>query len=317
MKLLHPLMTPSRMFPFTVPLTAANHQTAQKFYQQHSNPQKARQVYLNTLSVLAVNFYLTCLGIKTDLEHSQSWNLALQVLVDSADLWVSDRGRLECRAVLPDAKVCVIPAQVWSDRMAYLVVQLNADLTEATLLGFVRRVATEDLPIEKLQPIDRFPEYLNSLATIAPVTVLSQWLHNQIVAGWQTVDTLLAGQEQPALSFRTSTGFESIEQATSGIKRGRFLAVGRPKVQVLFLLEITPRTALEYQISIELTPTGEAAYLPRSLHLSVIDEAGETVLQAQNSNSEGLEFQFAGELGERFSVKVSLQEDSLVETFEI
>lgn len=312
----------AHMFPFTIPLTAANHQTAEKFYQQHSNPQKARQVYLNTLSVLAVNFYLTCLGIKTSFEHSQSWNPALQVLVDTADLWVNDVGRLECRPVLPDAKVCVIPAQVWSDRIAYIAVQLNADLTEAALLGFVNSVATESLPIEKLQPIDQFPDYLSGLSApkdkaIAPVTVLGHWLQNQIAAGWQTLESLVNWQKQPVFSFRASTISESPDQATSGVKRGRFLTLGTPKIQVLFLIEITPRTDSEYQIKLELYPTGAETYLPRSLHLSVMDEAGKTVLQAENSNSEGLEFQFAGEPGEQFSVKISLQQDHLIEAFEI
>lgn len=326
MRLLYPIMNfLSNMSPFTVPLTAANHQIAEEFYRQHSNPHKARQVYLNTLSVLAVNFYLTCLGIQTNFEQSQSWNPALQVLLDSADLWVYDLGRLECRAILPDAKVCVIPPQVWSDRIAYVVIQLNSDLTEAALLGFVSSVETEALLIETLQPIEHFPDYLNDYlnSVSAPrgeavaITVLNHWLKNQISAGWQTLETLLNWQEQPTFSFRAPVAFDSLSQATSGIKRGRFLTLGTPQTQVLFLAEITPRTASEYQIKIELYPAGVEAYLPRSLHLSVLDESEKAVLQAENSNSEGLEFQFTGEPGERFSVRISLQEDNIIEAFEI
>lgn len=308
------------MFPFIVPLTAPNHQIAEKFYQQHSDPQRAKQIYLNTLSVLAVNFYLTCLGIKTNLERSQSWDPALQVLVDTADLWVDDLGSLECRVVLPEAKACTIPPQVWSDRIGYIVVQLNPDLTEASLLGFVQSVEVESLPLEQLQPLDQFPEYLHNLVAIAPtvttptVTKLSQWVHNQVTAGWQMLETLLEWQKQPTLSFRTPTT-QSSEQAS--VVRGRVLVIGTPAVQVLFLIEITPRTDSEYQIKLELYPAGVDTYLPRSLQLSLLDEAGKSVLQAENTNSEGLEFQFAGEIGERFSVKISLQEDNLIETFEI
>lgn len=319
------------MFPFTVPLTATNHQIAEKFYQQHSAPQKAKQIYLNTLSVLAVNFYLSCLGIKTTLERSQSWDPALQVLVDTADLWVDDLGYLECRAVLPAAKACTIPPPVWTDRIGYIIVQLSEDLTEASLLGFVQSVEVESLPLDQLQPLDLFPEYLNSLAAIAtqlpkgvitPATTtpavikLNQWLHNQVTEGWQTLEALLEWQGQPTLSFRTPTT-RLPEEASFCVTRGRVLAIGTPKVQVLFLIEITPRTALEYQIKLELYPVGADAYLPKLLHLSVMDEAGKTVLQAENSNSEGLEFQFAGEIGERFSVSIRLQEDNLIETFEI
>jgi hypothetical protein len=85
----------------------------------------------------------------------------------------------------------------------------------------------------------------------------------------------------------------------------------------VFLIEITSRTTSEYQIKIELYPAGAEIYLPRSLHVSVMDEVGKTVLQAENSNSEGLEFQFAAEPGERFSVKIGLQEDNIIEAFEV
>ncbi|MBD3884234.1 DUF1822 family protein [Phormidium tenue FACHB-886] len=308
--------------PFTVPLTTANHQVAERFYQQHLDLQKARQIYLNTLSVQAVKFYLTCLGIQTSLEQSHSWDLALQVLVDTADLWVNDLGHLECRAVLPDTDVCFVPPQVWRERIGYIVVQLNADLTEAALLGFVSNVETESLPLDRLQPIDRLPEYLSCLAAAQPVSarpaVLSRWLQNIAESGWQTLEALMEPQGQLALSFRTPTTFQPFDCSIAGAKYGKFLALGdAPEVQVLFLMEILPKTAAEYQIKMELYPTGKEVYLPRSLYLSVIDEAGKTVLQAESSNSEGLEFQFTGEAGERFSIKISLQEHHIIEMFEI
>ncbi|MBD1869009.1 DUF1822 family protein [Cyanobacteria bacterium FACHB-471] len=310
------------MFSFTIPLTAANHQAAKRFYQQHSNPEKARQIYLNTLSVQAVNFYLTCLGIKTDLEQSHSWNPTLQILVDTADLWVHNLGHLECRAVLPNADVCVVPPQVWSERIGYVAVQFNADLTEATLLGFTSAVEVEDLPLEELQPIDQLPEYLSRLAAVQPVsqaasTVLSQWLQNIVESSWQALEMLAELQEQPVLSFRTPAT-QPFDCSTVGARYGKFLSLGdAPEAQVLFLMEILPKTAAEYQIKMELYPVGKEIYLPRSLHVSIIDEAGKTILQAEGNNSEGLEFQFTGELGERFSVEVSLQEHHIIETFEI
>ena len=339
------------MFSFTVPITVFNHRVAEKFYQQHSDLRKAKQVYLNTLSVQAVNFYLMCLGIKTNLEQSQSWNTVLQALVDTADLWVDGLGHLECRPILSDVKTCFVPAQVWSDspgnssatRIGYVVVQLNSELTEATLLGFVPKVETEHLLLEQLQSLDQLPEYLNHLATISAelvstqsistqslstqsastqsaFTVLSQWLHHAIETTWQPIEMLLEDlQIQPALSFRSPiTALHLSEQPSTGVKRGKFLVLENTlETRVLFLIEIIPETAFEYHIKMELYPAGEEVYLPRSLHVSVLDESGKTVLQAENSNSEGLEFQFSGEIGEQFSVKVSLNECNIVEAFEI
>ncbi|WP_414582277.1 DUF1822 family protein [Scytonema sp. PCC 10023] len=80
---------------FTVTLTLSAHSKAKQFARHQSNPQKAKQVYNNTLAVSAVNFYLQCLGFETDLEKSDSWNPAMQSLMDVADLEVKALGKLE------------------------------------------------------------------------------------------------------------------------------------------------------------------------------------------------------------------------------
>ena len=122
---------------FTVPLALEAHSRAEQFRRYQSNPDKAKQVYLNTLAVYAVNMYLQCRGFETDLETSDSWNPAMQMLLDTADLVVKNRGRLECRPVLPNAEVVCTPAEVWSERIGYVAVRLSESLREATLLGFV------------------------------------------------------------------------------------------------------------------------------------------------------------------------------------
>lgn len=310
--------------PMTIPLTVVHHRTAEAFSQQHSDAQKAIQVYLNTLSVQAVHDYLAWLDIPTRLEDSQSWNPALQVLIDAADLWVEHSGRLECRPMLIDADICRVPPQVWSTepsiehRIGYVVVRLNSELTEAELLGFVPQVETEWLSLEKLQSIDDLPNYLYQLTAASSqmsLTRLSDWFHTVTDTSWKTLELLLEDW-QPAFSFRTPQVL-SVEPSDSGIKRGKLLAFPDcAEAQVLLLLEVTP-VGTEYQIKLELCPIGKEVYLPRSLHLSVHDAAGDTVLQAESRESEGLEFQFSGELGERFSVKVSFQGCDWIEEFEI
>jgi hypothetical protein len=47
----------------------------------------------------------------------------------------------------------------------------------------------------------------------------------------------------------------------------------------------------------------------------VLDEQGKSVLQAEAGNSESIEFQFSGEPGESFSVKVALGDFSITEEF--
>ncbi|NJR64542.1 MAG: DUF1822 family protein [Leptolyngbyaceae cyanobacterium CRU_2_3] len=337
---------------FTVPLTTDAHRCAQAFYQHHAQPQKAKQIYLNTLSVHAVYIYLSCLGIETDWQQSQSWNPTLQVLADTADLWVNQRGRLECRPVLPEMQDCSIPVEVWADRIGYMMVQLNAELTEATLLGFVPTVESETVLLKDLHSLSEFPQFLSQV-TLSPVQpspaesgaippvpiVLRQWLTQWIDIGWQTLESIQQSlqvdpeqvdpeQVDPefAYSFRQAPShtIDTSESAVNGIKQGKILSLQNiPEGRLLLLVGIVPSVNLsefqipEFQITVELLPTRGQRYLPRSLQLITLDATGQVVLQADGSNSEGLEFQFSGAAGERFTLQICWQDIQIEEVFEI
>ena len=60
-----------------------------------------------------------------------------------------------------------------------------------------------------------------------------------------------------------------------------------------------------------------SSHLPQMITLAVLDETGKAVLQAEGGNSEGVEFQFSGEPGERFSVRVTTQDRSIIEEFQL
>ncbi|MDJ0708689.1 MAG: DUF1822 family protein [Leptolyngbyaceae cyanobacterium MO_188.B28] len=312
---------------FRTPLTAAFHQTAQGFYRRHTDPKKRKQIYLNTLSVQAAQFFLTCLGIETNLENSESWNPILQVLADSSDLWVDDLGRLECRPVLPEQAAWEIPSEVRADRIGYLFIQVDAELTEATLLGFLPKVDTKTVTLEQLQPLDDFPSYLEELRdrerAQSPARIrLQQWLDQVIDASWTALDTLIAERREQnlAFSFRGPLArIDLIEPDSAGAKQGKFLTLGKEeKEQILFIVGIAPVSdGAEFNITVELYPAGNESYLPPALHLMVMDEANIPVLQAEGRQSEGLEFQFRGEAGECFSVQISLNQQTLTEQFEI
>lgn len=154
---------PLESFDFTVPLGVEAHLLAERFRRHQSNPQKGKQVYVNTLAVYAVNFYLRCMGIETNWEASDSYDPMMQSFMDVADLEVPHLGRLECRPVLPGTQVIEIPPEVCCDRIAYVVVQMTESLKEATLLGFTETAATETLGLEQLRSLAEFPPYLHQL----------------------------------------------------------------------------------------------------------------------------------------------------------
>ncbi|MEM7714486.1 MAG: DUF1822 family protein [Cyanobacteria bacterium P01_A01_bin.68] len=159
-------------FTFTVSLTSKAHQLAEQFSSYHSNLQKSEQVYHNTLAIYAVNHYLQCLGFTTDYQASNSYDVIMQSFLDIADLEVIDRGKLECRVVLPNADFVYIPQEVWTGRIGYIAVQLDGSLKTGTLLGFTEKVATEKLPLNQLRPLEEFPQYLQQ---VTPPIDLNEW----------------------------------------------------------------------------------------------------------------------------------------------
>lgn len=310
---------------FSIPITSDFHQIAQQFYQHHSDAQKAKQVYLNTLSVQAAKFYLTCLGIDTNLEKSDCWDPVVQVLSNAADLWITDLGRLECCGVLPDQIHFKISEEAQEDRIGYLFVQFNEALTEATLLGFLTQLQPSVVTLQMLQPMDSFPGYLTHATPggVTPMpfpTKLQHWLDDIADEGWTRLSQILDDwqTQMPAFSFRTSlVNRELIEPETTGVKQGKFLIFSHvAETQVLLLVGITPvQKEQTFDITVELYPAGQQTYLPPSLKLVVMDEGQMPVLQAEGRQSKGLEFQFSAEAGETFTVQISLNQALITELF--
>lgn len=306
-----------------VPLTLKGHHTAQLFYQQHSDPQKAKQVYLNTLAIEAVHSYLGWLGITTDLQASDSWNPAIQALADVADLEIPGQGKLECRPVLPGATVCDVPPEVWADRIGYVAVRLEADLKTAVLLGFVPSVDTEEVPLSQFQSIATLLDHLKPQLQPEPMKAwvnLGGWIQGMMTSGWQTVEELF--EPQPTLSFR------SLELSTDlgppGLTtRGKLLELvprSGPDLdnhQVILLVGLMPNESSQVDIWVKLCPTNRYPYLPEDLEIRVLDQQGMPVMQAQSRQTDMIQLKFQATAGERFGLEITLNDINLVETFVI
>jgi hypothetical protein len=303
------LPTEIESWTFTVPLALEAHARAEQFRRYQSNARQAKQVYLNTLAVYATNIYLQCRGFETDLEQSASWDSIVQMLMemDVADLPVKNRGKLECRPILPDAEVMYVPEEVWDDRIGYVAVQLNESLREATVLGFVDRVRRLNVPLHRLRSLSQLPEYLNRLQP-RPLVNLSQWLEGAFEAGWQAIESLL-DTRLPALAY----SFRN----TVDIRRCKLIEL-TPSQSVLAIVALTQASDREIEISVEVLPPPGQTYLPPNLQLTILDEDGETLLDAYTrSENQSIQLEFSGELGDCFSVKVVLEEFSAIEHFVI
>lgn len=294
---------------FTVPLALEAHARAEQFRLYQSDARQAKQIYLNTLAVYATNVYLQCRGFETDLEQSASGDSIMQILMemDVADLLVKNRGKLECRPVLPDAEVMHVPAEVWDDRIGYVAVQLDQSLREATVLGFTDPVKRLDVPLHQLRSLSELPEYLNQIKP-RPLVNLSQWLEGVFEAGWQAIESLLDPRSRElTFSFREAVA----------VRRCKLIEL-TPSQSVVMIVTLTQPTDREIEICVEVLPPPGQTYLPSNLQLLVLDEDGETLLNAYaRSENQSIQLEFFGKPRDGFSVKVVFEDISVSEYFVI
>lgn len=301
---------------------------AETFRRYQSQGSKAKQVYLNTLAVSAVDSYLNFIGWSTNLEDSDSWNPVLQTMMDVADLKIPSYGKLECRVVLTDQDLVNIPPEVWSGRIGYIVVRLNKSLTKATLLGFVPQVKQVELPLSQLETLTKFPAYLSQQkhATPTQTTSLSKWFSGVLDQGWQHLEELFTptiafdvrSPQNRGLQYRSPQQLanQTENQLASDVNGVKFIQLGEnTDYNVALILNIEPRSSEEFNISITVYNNHSVGYLPEGLDLVILDEVGRPVMNAQANEIKTLEFCFSGKLGEGFSVEISLDEHDVVENF--
>ncbi|WDD36974.1 DUF1822 family protein (plasmid) [Nostoc sp. UHCC 0926] len=303
---------------------------AEKCSKLQATFEKSRQVLLNMLSVSFVKSYLEYLGFETDLEGSDSWNPVWQTLMDVADLSLKTLGKLECRPVLENSQFVYVPPEVQSDRICYVAVQISDSLREAKLLGFFQESSTSYLPINQLQSIEELLKYLELCElkdrTLKSLTTdtknsnslldLKKWFENIFLSGWQTVESLLV--LEPAWQIR------SYEEKSINIlpEQAKLIDFGiqaqNTSVVIVVRLRQSENNKEERLICIELHAANGQDYLPNLLHVILLDEQGNSVIEAKaKNNNKKIELQFIGVSKDKFGIKIILGDISLVENFVI
>ncbi|MBV6624866.1 MAG: DUF1822 family protein [Rivularia sp. (in: Bacteria)] len=293
-----------------IPLTSDILHIARQFANEQPNPtsQKARQVYLNTIAICAVNNYLRIIGISTNITAGDSWNSSIRLIEDVADLWITGKGSLECRAVKKGASKCHIPSLAGLKRIGCVIVEIDEEQNEAILKGFTSdELAIEYLPLHNLISIEYLPSYLYKLK---PLVNLSQWLQNIFENGWETVETVLGSQiNQPAVAFRSKS-------KVSHYQRCKLINLGDKTQLVALFITVTPESRSNTNILIELKPHSNQNYLPANLQIILLDEYNQAILDTKTEQSnQHIQLDLTGEPGERFSIKIALGKNSFSEYF--
>ncbi|NER33791.1 MAG: DUF1822 family protein [Oscillatoria sp. SIO1A7] len=331
-----------------LPIASSARRLAHDASRPIANDRKREQVYFNTLAVLAVKDYLDLMEISTNLAGSDSWNPALRLCEDVADLAIAGLGRLECRPLRQNEAICRVPEEVMDDRIGYVPVRIDDSLRQGTLLGFVKTVATEELPLEQLQPLESMLVHLHELREESRLAVnLRRWFDGAIAAGWQTIEELLS-PEQIELAFgfgrgvaNSSPNFRGNSSAnlsgnSSGnssanfalpdlaIIRGRTIDLGMQLEQESLALVILAALAdnSEIELLAQVHPQkGQRKgqpYLPAGVKLVLADESGAIILETESRELDNyIQLQFTGEPGDRFTITVALGEAAIVQKFTV
>lgn len=302
------MINPNESFGSKIILPLEAQSTAEKFQHYQENITKGEQVYRNSLAVYAVNLYLQQLGFKTDLEASNSWDYIWQTLMDAADLQIINYGKIECRPVYPDEEFIHIPAEVWFESNYCIAVEIEEIPTEAKLLGFIEKPATEKITRSQLRPLEELPQLLQR--NIRKVE-LSHWLEGIFHQDWQPTETVLAyRREKIALGSARSSKKHPPISRTKQIDLGLLLN----NKSVALVITIQPEIEDKTNILVQVIPMDRDEYLPLGIRLKVMLESETAEIKAREADNI-IQLRFIEPSKSQFTVQISLGDAVFTESF--
>jgi hypothetical protein len=288
-------------------LSGADFKLAQKFSCEQKDADKSKQVFLNTLAVLAVNFYCQCLKIETNLEESTIGHYNRRILMDSADLKIDVLGKLECRPVLPNENICYVPSEVWSDRVGYVVVEIDEEAKKAILFGFVEQIKTNELPLAQLPDID-------NLVDLLLLAKNKQLLERTFAKNWNEDESAeILKDKQKKLVRRDSPALPTIDKSiTSPLYIAKYITLIRRTF--ILLVRITPTKEGNFQLLVEVESyRGER--IPSDLNLKLLSLSDQTLKANLTKGGDYISLEYTLQLGESFQIQVKRADESHTEQF--
>jgi hypothetical protein len=111
------------------------------------------------------------------------------------------------------------------------------------------------------------------------------------------------------------------QRAANSIRRAKLISLETQPTEaaVVLVVTLTQQNTANFDIGLQVIPVEGGTYLPAGLKLAVLDEAGEKFLEISAGDSDNLiqTRQFGGRSQERFSIQISLGEESVTESFVI
>lgn len=306
-------MTASLSFP--IPLTAKAHQIARQRSDSQLSPKRSKRVYLNSLAVYATHFYLNCMEIEAD--GFFEGDVSMPSIEEFSTLEIAGIGKLECCPILSGDRTVRIPEETWGDRIGYITIQFNESLTTAHVLGFLKTTTIETVSLDQLESLETFLTYIDKLEqarysqNIREPVKLSQWWYDNFEVSWEALPQLAWRFPQTQLAWRSPV---RTRNSRPPVTRAKVLDL-KTNDRVALVIELQSINHSEIEIWIEVYPLQPNFYLPDNLKLSVLDDKGAEVIQAEARTTENIQINFIADPGELFGVRVALEEVSLTESF--
>ncbi|KYC42385.1 hypothetical protein WA1_20675 [Scytonema hofmannii PCC 7110] len=146
---------------------------------------------------------------------------------------------------------------------------------------------------------------------------LSRWLEGVYDTAWETIETLLKlNSNALAFNFRSSSGI-----GVARVKRAKLIDLGIEieSQKVVLLVALIPENNQQVSIRVQLHPVSEKFYLPDNIKIALLLESGEIIqeIQAREQDNYVQLKLFSGEVGECFSIQVTLNNYQITENFVI
>lgn len=284
-------------------------------------PETAERAYRNAIAVLTAQDYCTLLGFETDLSQSNALQPIVCLTGDIADLPLPNIGTIECRLVDLEKNQAQydVPLEATVDKAAYLAIALQPDTNLAQILGFSPTLRSGHLILDQLQSLDDFGSYLISLreAKVPVPTRIMQWFEDGFERGWQAAQAIAEtiatevdlATSSPELAFRSAESTTTPPDLRRATKTIQFEPGGGVTLQID--LNSSSPDVLSVEVAIlPLTPTEE---LPDGLQCAILDLDGHSVMQVEANAGDRLQLEFDVDLGDTFSIRLTLGEVSVTE----
>lgn len=153
-----------------------------------------------------------------------------------------------------------------------------------------------------------------------PTVKLRDWLEGQFTAAWQALDSVLL-PAQLATAWRSAESGSAIapEYRINRVKVLRLSTTANESNagDIALLIGMTPINDTQINLGLHIYPVGETATFSQSIQVRLLDANATEVGQASATVTETIQFQFSGQIGERFGVEITMGDRTLTEQFEI